>query len=45
VRNLRENHKAKGGEVTELDVATSVLNGLTSNCESFLVALDAKRDE
>jgi len=30
VRNLGENLKAMGGEVTEMDVAMSVLNGLTS---------------
>jgi len=30
VRNLDENLKAMGGEVTQMDVAMSVLNGLTS---------------
>jgi len=39
VRNLGENLKAMGGEVTELDVARSVLNGLTSNYENLLVTL------
>jgi len=42
VRNLGENLKAMGGEMTEMDVAMSVLNGLTSKDENLLVALDAK---
>jgi len=42
VRNLGENRKAMGGEETEMDVAMSVLNGLTSKYENLLVALDAK---
>jgi len=45
VRNLGENLKAMGGEVTEMDVAMSVLNGLTSNYENLLVALDAKGED
>jgi len=45
VRNLRENLKAMGGEVTEMDVAMSVLNGLTSKYENILVALDAKGED
>jgi len=42
VRNLGENLKATGGEVTEMDLAMSVLNGRTSKYENVLVALDAK---
>jgi len=42
VRNLSENLKAMGGEVTKMDVAMSVLNGLTSKNENLLVTLDAK---
>jgi len=42
VRNLGENLKAMRGEVTEMDVAMSVLNVLTSKYENLLVALDAK---
>jgi len=42
VRNLGKNLKAMGGEVTEMDVAMSVLNGRTSKYENLLVALDAK---
>ena len=42
VRHYCENLKAMGGEVTEMDVAMSVLNGLTSNYENLLMALDAK---
>jgi len=46
VRNLGKNLKAMGGEVTEMDVAMSVLNRLTSKYENLLVALDAKgKDE
>jgi len=45
VRNFGENLKAMGGEVTEMDVAMSVLNGLTSKYESLLVALDAKGED
>ena len=42
VRNLGENLKAMGGEVTGTDVSMSALNGLTSKYESLLVDLDAK---
>jgi len=45
VRNLGENLKAMGGKVTEMDVAMSVLNGLTSKYENLLVALDAKGED
>jgi len=45
VRNLGENLKAMGGEVTEMDVAMSVRNGLTSKYENLLVALDAKGED
>jgi len=45
VRNLGESLKAMGGEVTEMDVAMSVLNGLTSKYENLLVALDAKGED
>jgi len=45
VRNLGENLKAMGGEVTETAVAMSVLNGLTSKYENLLVALDAKGED
>ena len=45
VRNLGENLKAMGGKVTEMDVAISVLNGLTSKYENLLVALDAKGED
>jgi len=45
VHNLGENLKAMGGEVTEMDVAMSFLNGLTSKYANLLVALDAKRVE
>jgi len=45
VRNLGENLKAMGGEVTEMDVAMSVLNVLTSKYEKLLVALDAKGED
>jgi len=45
VRNLGENLKAMGGEVTEMDVAMSILNGLTSKYENLLVALDAKGED
>jgi len=44
VSNLGENLKAMGGEVTEMDVAMSVLNGLTSKHDNLLVALNAKSD-
>jgi len=42
---LRKNLKAMGGEVTEMDIAMSVLNGLTSKYENLLVALDAKGED
>jgi len=45
VRNPEENLKAMGGEVTEMDVAMSVLNGLMSKYENLLVALDAKCED
>jgi len=45
VRNLSENLKAMGGEVTEMDVAMRVLNGLPSKYENLLVALDAKGED
>jgi len=45
VRNLGENLKAMGGEVTEMDVSMSVLNGLTSKDENLVVALDAKSED
>ena len=45
VRNLGENLKAMGGEVTEMYVATSVLNGLKSKYENLLVALDANGED
>jgi len=45
VRILGKNLEAMGGEVTEMDVAMSVLNGLTSKYENLLVALDAKRED
>jgi len=45
VRNLGENLNAMGGKVTEMDVAMSVLNGLTSKYENLLVALDAKGED
>jgi len=45
VRDLGENLKAMRGEVTEMDVAMSVLNGLTSKCENLLVVLDAKGED
>jgi len=45
VRNLGENIKAMGGEVTEMDVAMSVLNRLTSKYKNLLVALDAKGED
>jgi len=45
VRNLGENLKAMSGEVTEMDVAMSVLNGLTLNYENLLVALDSKDED
>jgi len=45
VRNLGEHLKAIGGEVTKMDVAISVLNGLTSKNENLLVALDAKGED
>jgi len=45
VRNLGENLKAMGGEVTEMDVAMSVLSGLSSKYENLLVALDAKGED
>jgi len=45
VRNLGENHQAMGGEVTEMDVAMSVPNGLSSKYENLLVALDAKGED
>jgi len=45
VRNLGENLKAMGGELTEMDVAMSVFNGLTSKYENLLVALDAKGED
>jgi len=34
-----------GGEVTEMDVPLSVLNGLTSKYENLLVALDAEGED
>jgi len=40
-----ENLKAIGGEVTEMDVALSVLVGLMSNKEKLLVALHAREDD
>jgi len=43
--NLGENLKAMGGEMTEMDVAKSVLDGLTSKSENLLVALDAKGED
>jgi len=45
VRSLGENLKAMGGEVMKVDVAMSVLNGLTSEYENLLVALDAKGED
>jgi len=42
VRNLGENLKSIGGEMTEMVVSMSVLNGLTSKYENLLVALEAK---
>jgi len=45
VSNLGENLQAMGGEVTEIDVSMSVLNGLTSNYENQLVAIDAKGED
>lgn len=45
VRNLGENLKAMGGEASQMDVAMSVLNGLPSDYESLIVALDAKGEE
>jgi len=45
MRNRGENLKAMGGKGTEMDVAISVLNGLTSKYESLLVALDAKGEK
>jgi len=45
VRNLGENVKAMGGELTKIDVAMSALNGLTSKYENLLVALDAKGED
>ena len=45
VRNLGKNLKAMGGEVTEVEVAMSVLNGLTSEYENLLVAPDAKGED
>jgi len=45
VRNLGENLKAMRGEVTEMDVAKSVLTGLTSKYENLRVALDAKGED
>jgi len=45
VRNLGEILKAMGGKVMEMDVAMSVLNGLTSKYENLLVAIDAKGED
>ena len=45
VRNLGENLKATGGQVTEMDDAISVLSGLTSEYENLLVALDAEGED
>jgi len=45
LRNLGEILKAMGGEVTEMNVAMSVLNGLTSKYENLPVALDAKGED
>jgi len=45
VRNLKKHLKAIGGEVTEMDVAMSVLNGLTSKSENLLVAIHAKCED
>jgi len=45
VRNLGENLKAMGGEETDMDVAMSVLNGLTSKYDNLQVALDAKGED
>jgi len=46
VRNLDENLKAMGGELTETNVATSFFNGLPSQYDNLLVALDAEgKDE
>jgi len=42
VCNLGENLKAMSGELKVMNVALSVLNGLTSKYENLLVALDAK---
>jgi len=45
VCNLGESLKAMGGEVTEIDVAMSALNGLTSKYQHLLVAVDAKGED
>jgi len=45
VRNLGENLTAMGGEVTEMDIGMSVLNGPTWKYENLLVALDAKSED
>jgi len=45
VRNLDENLKAMGGELTEMNVATSFLNGLPSQYDNLLVALDAEGED
>jgi len=45
VRNLGEHLKAIGGDLTEMDAAMGVLNGLTSKNENLLVVLDAKGEE
>jgi len=45
VRNLGENLKAMSGKVTEIDVAMSALNGVTSKNENLLVALNAKCED
>jgi len=45
VCNLGESLKAMGGEVTEMDVAMSALNGLTSKYQHLLVAVDVKGED
>ena len=42
MHNLGDTLMAMGGEVTEMDAAMSVLNGLTSKYDNLLVALGAK---
>jgi len=43
VRNLGENPKAMGSALPEMDIATSDLNGLTSEYENLLVAFKSHR--